>query len=151
MQFLWLILLQGTDPSCVLFMTLSLLRLWVHTSHQMPSFFLTRLQANQKETLQSNLSVWAAGWATGSLENSWSQFYPLCQLCQADVTSTSCTWRHLSSPMTWGVRELVTIFLSARLSSSRSVLFNKRPGRWQWGVTMVVACDMHFGNNIFLL
>lgn len=27
------------------------------------------------------------------------------------------------------VKELVAVFLSARLSSSRSILFNKRPGR----------------------
>lgn len=37
-----------------------------------------------------------------SLENSWSWFYLLCQLYRADVMSTSCSWRHLPSPMTWG-------------------------------------------------
>lgn len=55
MQFLWLILLLGTDPSCVLFLMFSLLHLWVH---QMPSFLLKIfLQTNQKGTLQSNLRL----------------------------------------------------------------------------------------------
>lgn len=98
MQFLWLILLLGTDPSCVLFVTFSLLHLWVH---QMPSFFL-KFFANTPERNPAIRSTSGQLDEPCSLENSWSWFYPLCQLYRADVMSTSCSWRHLPSPMTWG-------------------------------------------------
>lgn len=94
--------------------------------------------------------VWAAGWTTLP----WKRLKLI-----SPALSALPSWRYIdvvsvkTPPFSddMGVKELVTIFLSARLSSSRSVLFNKRPGRWQWGVTMVVACDMHFGNNFFFL
>lgn len=62
MQFLWLILLLGTGPSCVLFLMFSLLHLWVH---QMPSFLLKIFFCKQTRKEPCNpIYVWAAGWAT---------------------------------------------------------------------------------------
>lgn len=140
MQFLWLILLLGTGPSCVLFLMFSLLHLWVH---QMPSFRLKIFFANKPERNPAIRSTSGQLDEPRSLENSWSWFYLLCQLYRADVMSTSCSWRLLPSPMTWGggAKELVTIFLSARLSSSSQfcstnvLADDSEVWPWLWHVT----------------
>lgn len=94
------------------------------------AFFLLKIPANPPERNPAIQPTLGQPDEPRPLENSWSWFYPLCQLCQAELVSRSCSWRRPPCSDDMEVQELVTVFLSARLSSSRSVLFNKRPGRW---------------------
>lgn len=139
MQFLWLILLLGTGPSCVLFLMFSLLHLWVH---QMPSFRLKIFFCKQTRKEPCNpIYVWAAGWATLP----WKQLELI-----LSALSALPSWRHVdimfvkTSPFSddmGGAKELVTIFLSARLSSSSQfcstnvLADDSEVWPWLWHVT----------------
>lgn len=146
MQFLWLIFFLATDLHCVLFQTHWLPHPLVHSVHVMPSFRWKYCKQIKRKETPNHLCFWAAWWATLPRKHFGVDF--LCLVSSAELKSREDAVPKMSPSFWWHGGEKTGDGIPERQTEpSRSVLFHKRPGRWQWGVTMVVACDMHFGNN----
>lgn len=113
----------------------------------MPSFCWKYCKQIKSKETPKPINFWAARWATLPWKHFGVDFLCSVSSYQAEILLKCCPWRCPPCSDDMEVKKLVTIFLSARLSSQGQFCSNKHPGRWQWGVTMVVACDMHFGNN----
>lgn len=106
------------------------------------AFFLLKiLQTNKKKRNLKSYQLLGCLMSHSLLETFWNWFSLLCQLYQAEILLKCCSWRCPPCSDDTEVKKLVTIFLSARLSSqgqfySTNVLADdSEVWPWLWHVT----------------
>lgn len=136
---------------CVLFLTHSLLHPSVHCIHVIMPLSAEKkiLQTKRKNKRTPNHLnfLCAAQWATLPRKHLSADFLGFFSVMEPQTCDNAVheDVPHLTAD---GGEKTGDDIPERQTKSPRSVLFHKHPGRWQWGVTVVVACDMHFGNNV---